>query len=115
MITSTAARLDEAAVVRGVPALLPGADAHVHRLVEAPVTLEVLLDQRVLQPVEPARVVQLARHPDRVAAVPAGEGDDIDDHLDVRADRVADRPRHGEVARLVECRRRSTGRGPSRP
>ena len=103
MMTSTAPEVDERPEVRLVPALLAGADARPDRRVQPPVSLDVLLGQRVLEPVQAHRVVDRAAHPDGMRGVPAGECDDVDDHLRVRADRLADRPRHGQVAGRVQA------------
>ena len=84
-----------------VPALLPRADARVHGGVKAPVAVEVVLDQRVLEPEQAHVAVDRPAHADRVARVPAHERGDVDDHVDVRPDRVPDGARDGPVPPLV--------------
>ncbi len=83
------------------PALLPGADPRRDRRAELAVAVEILLDQRVLEPEQADLLVELASHPDRVLRRPAGQCDDVADHVDVLADRRPNRPGDGHVAGLV--------------
>src|SRR5262249_52958866 len=79
----------------------PGADPRVDRGVKASVAVEILLDQRVLEPEQLHVVVDRPAHPDGVARIPTHEGGDVNDHVDVRPDGIPDRPGNRAVAPLV--------------